>query len=110
VFSSEDKPIRRVFLMGYVRMRPARLAEKLKKIRSALDLSLSQMLRRLDAEDLIVSSQISQYETGTREPPLQIILRYAHVAGVHVEDIIDDDLDLPEKLPGSVRYKGIRHK
>lgn len=96
--------------MGYVRLRPARLGEKLRQIRSALDLSLSQMLKRLDAEELIVSSQISQYETGTREPPLQIILRYARVAGVYVEDIIDDELDLPQKLPGSVRYKGIRHK
>jgi transcriptional regulator with XRE-family HTH domain len=96
--------------MGYVRPRPARLGEKLRQIRNALGLSLSEMLRRLDAEDLIVSSQISQYESGTREPPLQILLRYAHVAGVHVEDIIDDELDLPEKLPGSVRYKGIKHK
>ncbi len=96
--------------MGYVRLRPARLGEKLRQIRSALGLSLSQMLRRLDAEDLIVSSQISQYETDAREPPLQIILRYARVAGVHVEDIINDELDLPAKLPGSVRYKGIKHK
>jgi hypothetical protein len=68
------------------------------------------MLKRLDAEDLIVYSQISGYETGQREPSLIILLRYAHAAGVHVEDIIDDELDLPGKLPGSVRYKGIRHK
>jgi transcriptional regulator with XRE-family HTH domain len=103
-------PIRRALLMGYVRLKPERLGEKLRQIRLALGLSQSEMLRRLDAEDLIVYSQISQYEMGTREPPLIILLRYAHAAGVHVEDIIDDELDLPAKLPGSVRYKGIRHK
>jgi transcriptional regulator with XRE-family HTH domain len=96
--------------MGYVRLRPERLGEKLRQIRLSLGLSQSEMLKRLDAEDLIVYSQISGYETGQREPPLIILLRYAHAAGVHVEDIIDDGLDLPNKLPGSVRYKGIKHK
>jgi transcriptional regulator with XRE-family HTH domain len=96
--------------MGYVRPKPARLGEKLRQIRTALDLSLTLMLKRLDAGDLIAASQISQYESGTREPPLQVLLRYARVARVHVEDIIDDELDLPEKLPGSVRYVGIKRK
>jgi hypothetical protein len=27
-----------------------------------------------------------------------------------MEDIVDDELDLPEKLPGSVRHVGIRSK
>lgn len=32
------------------------------------------------------------------------------VAGVHLEDIIDDELELPERLPGNVIYQGIRRK
>jgi transcriptional regulator with XRE-family HTH domain len=96
--------------MGYARLRPERLGEKLRQIRLSLGLSQTEMLKRLDAESLIVYSQISQYETDTREPPLQILLRYARVAGVYVEDLIDDELDLPEKLPGSARHKGIKHK
>lgn len=96
--------------MGYARLRPERLGEKLRQIRLSLGLSQSEMLWRLDAGDLIVYSQISGYETGQREPPLIILLRYARVAGVYVEDIIDDDLDLPAKLPGSVRHKGIKRK
>jgi transcriptional regulator with XRE-family HTH domain len=95
--------------MGYARPKPERLAEKLLQIRLALGLSQSEMLKRLGVEDLIVYSQISRYETGMREPPLTILLRYARAAGVHVEDLIDDELDLPEKLPGTVRYKGIKH-
>jgi len=85
--------------MGYVRRRPERLGEKLRQIRDALGLSQTEMLKRLEAEDLIAYSQISQYETGRREPPLMILLQYARAAGVSMETLADDDLDLPDKLP-----------
>jgi hypothetical protein len=39
-----------------------------------------------------------------------ILLQYARVAGVHLEDIVDDEMDIPSKLPGRVRYKGIKGK
>lgn len=55
-------------------------------------------------------SRISEYENGTREPSLMTILAYARLAGIHVEDLIDDALDLPAKLPGTVRYRGQRRK
>lgn len=35
---------------------------------------------------------------------------YARVTGVHIEDIVDDELDLPKKVPGRVRYKGVKRK
>jgi hypothetical protein len=38
------------------------------------------------------------------------LLSYAHVSGVHLEDIVSDDLDLPARLPGNVSYQGLRHK
>ena len=78
---------------------PARLAEKLLQIRSALGLSQSEMFRRLSGEDLITFKQISKYELGITEPPLAILLRYARAAGVHMETLVDDALDLPVKLP-----------
>jgi transcriptional regulator with XRE-family HTH domain len=96
--------------MGNARQKPERLAEKLLQIRNALGLSQSEILRRLGVEDLITYHQISRYETGDREPPLKILLQYARSAGVYVEDLIDDDLDLPEKLPGNAHHKGIKHK
>jgi transcriptional regulator with XRE-family HTH domain len=96
--------------MGYARPRPERLSEKLRQIRASLGLSLSEMHRHLDAEDLIASSQISGYETGTREPSLLILLRYARLAGVPTEVLIDDELDLPEKLPGTTNHEEIRRK
>jgi len=89
--------------MGSTRLRQERLAEKLLQIRLSLELSQSEMLKRLDAEDLITYHQISGYETGRREPPLLILLKYARVAGVSTDVLIDDELDLLEK--GSKRSK-----
>src|SRR4051812_13222660 len=96
--------------MGNARPKPERLPEKLLQIRNALGLSQTELLKRLGVEDLITYHQISRYETGDREPPLKILLQYARTAGVYVEDLIDDELDLPEKLPGTARHEGIKHK
>jgi transcriptional regulator with XRE-family HTH domain len=90
------------------RSKPERLAEKLLQIRVALGLSQTEMHRRLGLEEEVEYTIISKYELGRNEPPLTTLLRYARVAGVHLEDIVDDDLDLPERLPGNVRYQGIR--
>jgi transcriptional regulator with XRE-family HTH domain len=92
------------------RLKQERLGEKLLQIRNALGLSQSQMLAQLGVEDITPLKQMSKYELGISEPPLRVILRYAQEAGVHVEDLIDDELDLPEKLPGRVRYVGIKRK
>ncbi|HEV2765817.1 MAG TPA: helix-turn-helix transcriptional regulator [Pyrinomonadaceae bacterium] len=96
--------------MGTARQRAERLAEKLLQIRLALGLSQPEMLRRLSVEEMIVYNRISDYERGEREPPLPILLRYARVAGVNTEVLIDDELDLPEKLPGTTRHDEIRRK
>ena len=81
------------------RPQPERLAEKLLQIRTALGLSQSEMFRRLDVEDYVSYKQLSKYELGITEPPLIVLLRYARAAGVYVDVLIDDDLDLPKKLP-----------
>jgi transcriptional regulator with XRE-family HTH domain len=90
------------------RYKSERLAEKLVQIRLTLGLSQTEMLYRLGVEDLIPYTQVSQYERGRNEPPLPILIRYARIAGIHMEDLVDDELDLPDKLPGTVRYKGIK--
>jgi len=102
--------LRRSFLMGNPRPRPERLAEKLRRIREALDLSQTQMLVRLGLEDSMHYGRISQYENDEREPALTTLLSYAHVAGVHLEDIVDDDLELPAKLPGIINRRPRRRK
>lgn len=90
------------------RLRPERLAEKLLQIRTALGLSQSEMLRRLGFEDVIAYHRISNYELGTGEPPLPVLVQYARVANVAMEALVDDELDLPEWLPSKVKHEGIK--
>lgn len=96
--------------MGNARRRPKRLAEKLLQIRNALGLSQTEMHKHLGVEDEILYNRISDYELDKSEPTLMTLLRYAHVAGIYVEDLIDDDLDLPAKLPGTAHHTGIKQK
>lgn len=84
---------------GASRKQPLHLAEKLLRIRVALGLSQSEMLQRLGVSSELSYTYISRYEQGTREPPLHILLNYARLANVWVDVLIDDNLDLPEKLP-----------
>jgi transcriptional regulator with XRE-family HTH domain len=89
-----------------VRRRPKCLADKLRRIRLALGLSQSEMLRHLGAEDEITYHRISDYELGKNEPTLLILLQYARAANVSTDVLIDDELDLPAKLP-AVKQRSI---
>ena len=79
------------------RLKPSRLSEKLIQIRVSLGLSQNELIRRLEID--LTQNRISEYETGKGEPPLPVLLKYARIAGVCVERLIDDDVDLPDKLP-----------
>lgn len=92
------------------RPKPARLAEKLLHIRQALGLSQNGMLARLGLDEKLFRSAISGYELGTREPPLPVLLEYARAAGVWLDVLVDDELDLPKRMPASLKSEGIRHK
>jgi transcriptional regulator with XRE-family HTH domain len=83
---------------------PNRLAEKLLQIRLSLGLSQNEMIRRLDSPDKIMQASISGYELGTRIPPLNIILEYAQAAGICTDILLNDNLDLPEKLPSKPKH------
>lgn len=96
--------------MGSARPRPKRLAEKLLQIRTALGFSQPQMHRHLGIEDLIDYTKISTYELDKREPPLMVLLEYARAANVYVEALIDDKLDLPDKLPSAKKHEGVRRR
>jgi len=87
-----------------VRPKPRNLSQKLRQIRVDLGLSQLQMIRRLGFEDALHPGRISEYESSMREPSLLILLAYARLAGVHLEQIVDDELDLPSRLPGRVTY------
>jgi transcriptional regulator with XRE-family HTH domain len=52
------------------------------------------MVKRLGVQELIDHTTISKYELDKNEPPLAILLAYARLAGIPVEQFIDDELDL----------------
>jgi transcriptional regulator with XRE-family HTH domain len=80
--------------VGHARPRPKHLAAKLLQIRLSLGLSQKQLLKRLNLKEPIRYTSISKYELDKNEPPLAILLAYARVAGITVEQIIDDGLQL----------------
>jgi transcriptional regulator with XRE-family HTH domain len=80
------------------REKPERLGEKLVQIRNALDLSQAEMVRRLVPRSKLTRNDISKYERDLREPSLLLLLRYARVAGISVDELLDDELDLPKEL------------
>ena len=91
-----------------IRKRPKRLPEKLYEIRRKLALSQSEMVSRLGLTDEIERDYISKFERGTLEPTLWVLLQYARVANVYADVLIDNDLDLPEKLPCSKKSLGVK--
>lgn len=88
------------------RPRPKRLGEKLRQIRVSLNLTLEQMIERLDYKDSpIYPTNISAMERDEREPPLLLLLAYARLVRISTDVLIDDDIDLPKKL--SIRGKPV---
>jgi transcriptional regulator with XRE-family HTH domain len=86
--------------MGHARHRPKRLAEKLLQIRKALGLSQREMAERLAqrAGVKITSKNISRYERDKSVPFIEVALAYARLANVLMNQIVDDDVDLPLEL------------
>lgn len=81
------------------RLKPHRLAEKLKMIRESLDLKQTQIPKALELDDDLTQGMISSFEAGVREPSLIVLLAYARLAGVMMESLVDDkmELDYPKK-------------
>ena len=73
---------------------PHKLAKKLKEIRLRAGRSQTEIAKSLRVKD---RASISLYENGQREPPLPTLLSYARFAGVTVDVLIDDKLELPKQ-------------
>jgi transcriptional regulator with XRE-family HTH domain len=80
-----------------------KLARKLKQIRTNLGLSQGELIKELGLGELL-NSNISMYESGKREPPLYVLLKYAEAANVCLDVIVNDKHALPRKIPGKKTY------
>ena len=76
--------------MGYKRPTPQHLAPKLQAIRKNFGVSqyrLSQFLQ-------VGRTRLSEFEWGRRVPSFRVLIHYARLAGIPLEFIVDDDIDL----------------
>jgi transcriptional regulator with XRE-family HTH domain len=72
-------------------------------------MSQGEMVKRLGIQDLIHYTTISKYELDKNEPPLAILLAYARLAGIPVEQIIDDEVELTNLISASAAIVCNRH-
>jgi transcriptional regulator with XRE-family HTH domain len=86
------------------REKPERLGEKLTQIRIALGLSQNEILSRMGLADKLNRDDISKYERGIREPSVVVMLHYARVAGICLDVLVDDEQNLPKKLPAKPKH------
>jgi transcriptional regulator with XRE-family HTH domain len=91
------------------RPRPARLAEKLVRIRTALGLTQTEFLEELEVLSEITQGMLSAYERDVREPPLLFLLivsRKCLGGGEYLQNLADDEMELPRVLrPGTGKKK-----
>ncbi|HJT28549.1 MAG TPA: helix-turn-helix transcriptional regulator [Pyrinomonadaceae bacterium] len=74
---------------------PKKLGKKMKQIRESLGMSQREIVKALNYKDTpLRASQISQYETGQREPTMMLVLAYARLANVPMECLVDDKMKL----------------
>lgn len=78
---------------------PARLADKLRRIRRFHGLSQGKMLLIINPQETDEDNRarVSQYENDKRIPSLIEIFNYAKFANLPIETLIDDNRDLPEE-------------
>ena len=88
--------------MGHIRKRPQFLHNKLFAIREFLNASQVDMANKLESEILAYSTRhylikpgrTSEYEHGRREPNLFVLMAYARLAKLHLETLVNDEINL----------------
>lgn len=78
--------------MRRTKLRLENLPAKLRAVRQHLGLSQSQFAARLTLTPHY--GRVSEYERGRRIPSLLTLLDYARLAGVHIDDLVDDFVPL----------------
>jgi transcriptional regulator with XRE-family HTH domain len=82
----------------------------LRAVRDGLGLTQAELIDQFGLDGYVNRSEVSDFERGVREPDLLTLKAYAEGAGVYVDDLIDDSVDLPEVLPAAWRMRGVKGK
>ena len=89
------------------RDRQAYVGTKMRQIREALELSQNGIVERLQLPPKYNRKLISNYENDHRDPPLIVLLAYAREAGICLDVIADDEVELPKKLPATPVHRPV---
>lgn len=76
------------------RVKPKRLAKKLRAIRRHLQLSQSEMAALLKLDKDSGACRVSEYETGKKEASLITLLHYANAVKITINQLADDKVKL----------------
>jgi transcriptional regulator with XRE-family HTH domain len=90
------------------RAQPKYLRSKLLRIREALGLSQTELGKLLGLDTEFARNYVSGYERGTREPTLEVLLRYSEISGCWMNALVDDEVELPPCLPCQPMHEGTR--
>jgi transcriptional regulator with XRE-family HTH domain len=74
------------------RVKPKHLPAKLRVLRKHLGLSQSQLAAQLSFD--VENGRISDYELGKRQPNVLLLLHYARLGGIHIDDLVDDNVEI----------------
>lgn len=77
------------------RKNPARLAEKLLKIRTELGYSQRGLIKAMNLENELTQAEVSMFESGRRIPSFIVLRCYSKLAGIWTDFLIEDSWDLP---------------
>lgn len=89
---------------------PERLASKLLEVRTRLGLSQRGLIRQMGRTDDLTQAEVSMFESGRRIPSLLVLKLYSDLAGVWIDVLVSDDVDLPERLPCNPKSAGVKRK
>lgn len=88
------------------RPQPRKLPIKLRRIRTSLGLTQEEMAERFKrVPSPPKAADIARFELGLREPSLLLLLAYAREAGLPMEVLVDDKLEVPSRLEQGRKLK-----
>jgi hypothetical protein len=68
------------------------------------------LLKDFAPNEIIAPGHISDFELGKREPNLIVLLAYSRLSNIPLNNIVDDELDLPEKIAKKPKHNFVRQK
>ncbi len=87
------------------RVKPKRMGEKVREIRLRLGITQQKMFELLERHGAkIYVGYIGSYEINEKIPTILVALAYARAAGIPMETLVDDELDLPKKFSGQSKH------